>query len=118
MTLENLDSFYGSEQFYRHALNRRMLYTEGVKYVADSGAYWLIDDIAIANAYEPQLRVEEFQVWTLIKNGTAATLSAEDGNGNILYSKGIDYTDFPLDTIKFYVTASEDGSMIMLPSEY
>lgn len=118
MTLENLDSFYGSEQFYRHNINRKMLYTAGVKYVADSGAYWLIDDIAIANMFEPMLTPEGFQVWTLTKVGNAATLSADDGNGHMLYSKPIEYTDFPLDSIKFYVVDSEEGSMMMLPSEY
>ena len=39
-----LAQFTGSERFYRHALVRDVIYTEGVRYVADTvGAYWLID---------------------------------------------------------------------------
>jgi hypothetical protein len=44
-----LRQFTGSEHWYRHGLNRAVLYTDGAKYVADQGgAYWLIDEIALA----------------------------------------------------------------------
>ena len=37
-----LAQFTGSERFYRHAMFRNVIYTEGAKYVADRvGAYWL-----------------------------------------------------------------------------
>lgn len=123
MALENLGSFTGSENFHRNGMNRKFIYTDGAKYVADeAGAYWLIDDIAIANAFDQNLKGEEFQTWTLTKTGNSATLIATDGNDRVLYSKGIEYTDFPLDSIKFYVVSAEDFGvnhlMLMLPSEY
>ena len=119
MPLEDLDSFYGSERFYRHHLNRKLIYTEGVKYVADSGTYWLIDEVAIANDYEPKVKAEGFQLWVLTKKGTAGTLTCDDGNGNVVYTQDIPFTDFPLDSIKFYVVDNEQGGLtMMLPSEY
>jgi hypothetical protein len=124
MTSADLQQFTGSEQNIRHSMNRHLVFTEGVDYVRkNAGAFWLIDDIAIANAHESQLKNEEFQSWTLVKHANnVASLMATDGNNNILYAKKIDYTDFPLDEIKFYVVSTEDfgvgNKMLMLPSEY
>ena len=73
MTLdfEYLRHFTGSENWYRHSLNAAVLYTDGAKHVAKmAGAYWLLDEIALAQA---------FQVWRLDVKGTAATLTCEDG---------------------------------------
>jgi hypothetical protein len=109
----DLANFTGSENWYKHFLGRT-LFTDGVKYVADqAGAYWLIDEIAI-NQTRPKVRAEEFQVWTLRVNGSKAILTCDDGNGNVVFTKRIEYTDFPLREIKLYCT---DGT-ILLPSEY
>ena len=79
-----------------------------------AGAYWLIDEIALAQRAEPVLAGEEFQVWTLTVDGKAAVLRWEDGNGRRLLEKRIGYTDFPEHGIKLYCT---DG-VIMLPGEF
>ena len=51
LTQSDLDQFTGSENWYRHGINRKVLFTDGAKYVADqAGAYWLIDEIAFALA--------------------------------------------------------------------
>lgn len=92
-----------------------MHYTEGMLFVAERvGAYWLIDEIALAQKGGPALAGEEFQVWTLTVDGKAAVLRCEDGNGGRLLEKWIGYTDFPEPGIKLYCT---DG-VIMLPGEY
>ena len=50
--LTELQQFTGTEQWFRHGLNRKVLYTDGVQYVAEqAGAYWLVDEIALAQAY-------------------------------------------------------------------
>jgi len=69
-TLPDLAHFTGSENWYRHGLNRDVLFTGGAKYVADQGgAYWLLDEIALAQRGEKAVAAEEFQVWTLtVKN--------------------------------------------------
>ena len=64
-----LAQFTGSEHWYRHGLVRDILFTDGAKYVADAGgAYWLIDEIAIAQRFEKAVAAEEFQVWKLTVN--------------------------------------------------
>jgi hypothetical protein len=113
---DDLANFYGSENWYRHGLVRSVLFTDGAKYVADAGgAYWLLDEIALAQRFEKKLAAEEFQLWRLTVNeDLSAVLVCEDGNGRKILSKKIPFTDFPLDEISFYFT----NNVILLPSEY
>jgi len=61
---KDLDQFTGTGHWYRHGLVRTILFTDGAKHVADAGgAYWLLDEIAIAQAYETAAAAQEFQVW-------------------------------------------------------
>ena len=116
LTKAELAHFTGSETWYRHALVRGVLFTDGAKHVADTGgAYWLLDEIALAQRYNKKVALEEFQVWTLkVKADHSARLRCEDGNGKAVYAKRITFTDFPLDEISFYVC----NNTILLPSEY
>jgi len=115
LTKTNLSQFTGSEQWYRHSIVRKVLYTDGAQYVAESGgAYWLIDEIAFGQS-ESKIATAEFQVWWLKVNADqTAILSCEDGNGRTVFNKHIEYADFPFDKISFYFT----DNVIMLPSEY
>ena len=112
----DLAQFTGSENWYRHGINRNVLYTDGARHVAeDGGACWLLDEIAIIQPYNKAVAAEEFQVWKLaICPGRAATLTCDDGNGKIVFTKKIEHTDFPLDEITLYFT----NDVIHLPSEY
>jgi len=41
--LEEIDHFIGTLRWYRHALDRDILFTEGVQFLAErAGAYWLL----------------------------------------------------------------------------
>ena len=116
-TLQQADlrQFTGTETWFRHPLARKVLYTEGVQYVAEQGgAYWLLDTLAFAQAI-PAVAAESFQFWTLtVHPNQTATLACEDGNGKVVHTQEIPFTDFPLDEIKFYFT----DNVILLPSEY
>lgn len=95
----DLENFTGSEHWYRHPLVRYVRFTDGAKYVADrAAAYWLLDEIALAQQFIKAVATEEFQVWKLSVNPDhTATLSCEDGNYNTVFTKPIEFTDFPLD---------------------
>ena len=112
----DLAQFTGSEQWYRHGINRAVLFTDGAKFVADqAGAYWLLDEIAIIQPHNARVAAEEFQVWTLAVNADqTGVLTCDDGNDNVVYTKEIEYTDFPPDGITLYFT----NNTILLPSEY
>ena len=65
----DLAQFTGSEHWYRHGINRKVLFTDGAKYVADQArAYWLLDEIAIIQPHNKRIAAEDFQVWTLAVN--------------------------------------------------
>ena len=112
----DLKMFTGSEQWYRHGLVRRILFTDGAKYVADlGGAYWLLDEIALAQLSVPAVAAEEFQRWVLtVRADHTATLACDGGNYNVVYTKELTFTDFPLDEITFYFA----NNTIYLPSEH
>lgn len=116
LTEADLRQFTGTETWYRHPLNRKIVYTEGVQYIAEQGgAYWLLDEIALIQAHDPKVAAEALQVWKLtVRTDRTATLACDDGNGNIVFTKELEYTDFPLDEIKLYFT----DNTILLPSEY
>ena len=115
LTTADLDQFTGSEHWYRHGLNRSVLFTDGAKYVADQGgAYWLLDEIALAQRFDKAVAAEEFQAWTLaVKPDHTATLTCDDGNGNVVFTKQIPFTDFPLPEIVLWFA----NGTIYLPSE-
>ena len=111
----HLKHFTGTEQWYRHALVRNILFTDGAKYVADSaGAYWLLDEIALAQRFEPAIKAEGFQVWKLQVTDSAGILTCEDGNGQTVFTKRIPFTDFPGDGVTLWFC----NDVIMVPSEY
>jgi hypothetical protein len=116
LTTNALRTFTGTEHWYRHPLARNILYTDGARYVAvQGGAYWLLDEIALAQRFLPAVAAEEFQLWKLtVKDDRTARLVCEDGNDRTVFSKSIDYTDFPLPEIVLYFT----NDVILLPSEY
>jgi hypothetical protein len=114
-TKADLSQFTGSEQWYWHGLVRGVLFTDGAKYVADTGgAYWLLDEIALAQRGSKRVAGEEFQLWKLaVKADKTATLSCDDGNGNAVFTKAIKFTDFPLEGI----TLCYSNKVILLPGE-
>ena len=117
LTAADLRQFTGSETWWRHGLVREVLFTDGAKHVADAGgAYWLLDDIALAQRHDKKVAAEEFQLWKLTVDleKKAGILICDDGNGNVVLSKAIKSTDFPLPEITFYFT----NKTILLPSEY
>lgn len=115
LTKSDLRHFTGTEQTYRHGLARHIVYTDGVRHVAEAGeAYWMIDKIACAQV-ERRYAERPFQRWSMtVREDQTATLFCTDGNGVTISEEKIPFTDFPLDSITFYVT----DRTILLTSEY
>jgi len=112
--LAGLAMFTGTETWFRH-WSGRFTYTEGLKYLAEAAqAFWLIDLIA-SWAPHARLRREDFIAWKLIvRTDRTATITADDGNGRVLITQDIPFTDFPLDEITLHLT----DHVLLLPSEY
>jgi len=121
--------FTGTEAYHRWTPLSKSVLTDGAKYVAEQlQAYWLFDeiDLQIKHGKMPKLDMY-FTTFTVSlvppQRLESAKLSIEDGNGKVLKTKSIDYTDFPLPEIKIWSasTATEQSGQFfvhMLPSEY
>ena len=111
----NLGMFMGGGEVYRYPFNSNFVYTEGVQYFllhCGGGAYWFLDIVGteLADLQEQ----EEFMVVQMDVADGQAKLTAEDGNGRLLWERDIDYTDAFDGQWKFYLI---DG-VFLLPSEY
>lgn len=113
LNAQNLAYFSGTEQYYRHVISHSIVHTDGVHYVMNNGAGWLVDAI-YSWQFEEKVALEPFQTWTLKVADEKGILSATDGNGNTIAEQKIEYTDFPLPEIKFFVS----DNVLMLASEY
>lgn len=111
----DLRQFTGSEHWYRHGLNRNVLFTDGAKYVADAGgAYWLLDSIVIAQLCDRRIGAQPFQVWKLsVRPDQSAALTCEDGCYNFVFVQEIAFTDFPRPGVTLWF----ENNTIYLPSE-
>ena len=104
----------GSLERFRH-WTRRIIYTPGVEDMAKiCNAYWLIDLVA-SHQITPSVRAEEFQVWKLsVEPSHTGALSCEDGNYRTVFSKKLEFTDFPEPGIELWFA----NNTIYLPSEH
>lgn len=127
LTESDLNQFTGDILRYTHPLNRSILYTPGVRHVAEAGqAYWLIDAIAsyfdstpMKEAMQRDARIRDLQFWRLEVEGLSAVLTAAaDSDEEPIIRQEISYTDFPLKSIDIW--AGYDGSYwtLYLPSEH
>jgi hypothetical protein len=115
LTPIDLQQFTGTEQWFRHYLNPKMLYTEGVQHFAEKaghGAYWFLD--IVATEIMPLLEKEPFIVVRAFVDVSQASIKADDGNDNLLWTRHIEYTDCPPGSWTFYLT----DNVLMVPSEY
>jgi hypothetical protein len=125
-----LDQFTGTEGYTRWSpLFRRMVLTDGAKFVADNGgahgAYWLVD--AIASHQRKVLkdeRLRDIQFWTLEvtekdgRRSAVLTCRADSGEKPAVVQR-IEYTDFDLPKIDLWVEPLDENTFcILLPSEH
>ncbi len=134
LDLSELSGFTGSDEWYRHGLARNVVYSQGVKYLAETySTWWLIDAIASHLAANPKIKRERqknerfarLHFWNLRKTGESSAIleAVEDTGMKPVDSQEIPYTDFPfLADGKFKVYAGDDGPgtpiKLFLPSEY
>ena len=115
LTHSNLAHFSGSERLYVNPFFKAANYTEGVKFVSDNGAAWLVTDMLAVLLHHGTVKMEEFVSITIKKDSKGgAIVIYDDGNGTILYSQSYPVTDFPLDEVMFFFT----NQVLMLASEY
>lgn len=114
LNLSDLAHFTGSENAFFHPLFRAIKYTDGVKFVGDNGASWLVTDILAVCCGVAKVKREPFVCVTFTAKDSKGAIVWTDGCDKKLHRQNVDFTDFPDGKIKFFVV---DG-MMMLASEY
>lgn len=124
----HLPHFTGDCERFRHALNRHVIYTPGVQYLAETaGAWWLIDAIAshlgspeFQAAVQKDPRVQDLHFWRLdVSDDDSAVLTARaDSDLPAFITQPIPFTDFPLPKIDLWVGYDGHYFTVYLPSEH
>ena len=121
--INDLPSFTGTETWYRYSpLFPKVLLTEGAKYIAEAcDAYWLMDMIAshLSSVKDSFAIAQLFRTNDYGRSDAATFYLVDDVPPETTWAKQeIEYTDFPLDEIKFYVSWDGENWTILLTSEY
>ena len=116
LTPHNLAQFTGTEHYYKHWTGM-IQYTDGVKYVEESGGGWIIDLIASYQGEKINGIItikRSFQVWNIKRDqgGFIATMQ-EDSDQPVLVEQKGEYTDLPMD-IEMWL----ESGVLILPSEH
>jgi hypothetical protein len=109
----NLRMFTGTEFWYQHPLNKKIYYTEGVKYFCKTtGAYWFLD--ALVPQPEILKQAETFaHIILSVSPEHIAKISVNDGDVEVFSLDNIS-TDCPVGNWEFYFY----NNVVLLPSEY
>jgi hypothetical protein len=128
LTYKNLRQFTGDVIRYRHAFNHQVVYTPGIKYVAEEGgAYWLIDAIAthlnspdFKKAGARDYRVRSMHFWNLtVRPDNIAILQARaDSPDPPFIEQAIPFSDFPMSEIDIWAAFDGQHWTLYLPSEH
>ena len=128
LTQDELENFTGDLERWRHSLNRQVIYTPGVRYLAEkAGAYWLIDAIAsylvpdvLDAAAQHDARVLGLHFWNLeVADDHSAFLYASvDNDVKPFVTQEIPYTDFPLKRVAVWAGFDGEHWVLYLPSEH
>ncbi len=99
-----LQAYTGSQQYFRHGLNRSFCYTDGVRHFlrrAGGGAYWFVDILAL----QPEIcraTAEQGKVFVVLavdcgeaKLTVTIDRKAHDSYEGVLYARRIPFTDCP-----------------------
>ncbi len=115
LSAATLAQFTGTAQYW--CVARQFVFTDGVKYLAESAAcFWLID-AAISHLLEIGT-CDWFVLVRVEVSGSSAVMIYEDGNGSEHARQEIAYTDLPLSSVRLYAVWDSERWVIMLPSEY
>lgn len=112
----HLKQFTGTQQYHR--IFECFVVTDGLRFLMEhADCYWLAILFG-SHLMSIDVGVHPFTVLTLNKHGQGAEVRIEEGNGGLLASQSLDYTDFPLEHMTLFASWSERFWVGMLPSEY
>lgn len=123
-----LAAFTGDLDRWRHPLYRKLIYTPGVRHLAErAGCYWLLDAVAswlgskefvAAGRRDPRVRDIHFWKLAVAADKSAVLTATADAGETPFVRQMIEFTDYPLAAIDMYCQFDGTHWTLMLPSEY
>ncbi len=110
LELLDLGQFTGSER-YTNVMGINV--TEGVRYVMACGYSWFITDFIVVAKMHRSLKGQEFLSVKLVLDGTKGKMIVTDGDNNLLYQQGYEYTDAKQELHFFKI-----ANVLLLAKEY
>lgn len=111
INIKDLNQFTGTENYHRFSAISRSVLTDGAKYVAEQGNFWLFD------AVDSHLitKRQHLKDYLAVAKFNGKELRIENGDGKLVAKQEISN-----DQIKGDIFAQFDGSrwVYLLPSEY
>lgn len=112
----------GTNQWVRHPLSRRLLYSDGVQELAELGCYWLLDVIGtefVDAATKAVAVLDDMGFIEVDVQNSAADIKLLRDTGEVpLYVRHIDFTDMPSGKWMMYFSQDPKGWCLYLPTEY
>lgn len=107
----------GANCFYYHWAVRSFEYSDGVKDLAETGCYWLLD--ILATEMPQKMRAAKLVNAALVVKvaNSKATITLQDGDDAVWLRK-VDYTDMPEGRWTFHVADEGRRIAMILPKEY
>lgn len=128
MKTEDFKSVYnesrnGANKMIRHPLMRNFAMSDGVRDLADTGIWWLVDVLAteLPAVFRQQAEVSNTATIKVKVSSGKATLTAEFDDDVVAWKKHITHTDMPEGEWLFYMADEYEGDCryrIILLSEY
>lgn len=115
----------GCNSYFRHPLARSFLYTDGVKELAELGAYWLLDILG-TEGVQAIRKDQDASNGSMVVcklavaaggDGFTITLSSNDDNPPFYTFRG-PFTTFPEFGCTLYLQDDGEHVVCILPSEY
>lgn len=118
VTLPGLAHATGSLNKYRYPLGG-FVYTDGVHYVMENGACWLVTDIFAQLAANPKLKGVDFLVINFIpkRGGEDAYVEYKTDDGEVLVKQEYFATDLVVE-VNFFYLDEQVQKILILRSEY
>ena len=113
---QELAQFTGTEHYYK--LYPKLYLTDGTKYLAEQAECFWLFDLFWSHLASVNEEIEPFTVLIIAVLNSSATIGIEDGNGKMLASQYVEYTDFLLPVLHMYGCWNGDAWIAMLTSEY
>jgi len=113
---EELNQNHGTTQYHKIPFSH-LVYTDGINDLIEKcKCWWLISDLGIEISQDEKLQ-KPFLVMKIkvdLNEKTAQLTLREDDDEKPIYTKELNYTDFPLSDYEFYII----DKVFLLKSEY